>query len=129
MEFHMGIVLLTLAALTEHLHGLQKRLRTRGLARTLPHPPGLPVTAHLLPQTYRVRFSAPRDRRITQPLSPRVPRTSTPHSRSRFSSAAPQGVRIFRPAVFTENETRMAISGRMADVCATLERLAASENA
>jgi hypothetical protein len=127
MEFHMGIALLTLAALTEHLYGLQKRLRTRSLARTLPRPPGLPVPAHPHQQAYRVRFSVPLGRRSMPPQPGCTPRTSTPRARSSAGATTPQSVRIFRPAACTENETRIAISGRMADVCATLERLAASE--
>jgi hypothetical protein len=129
MEFHMGIALLTLTALTEHLLGLQERLRTRSQAGTLRRPPGLPATAHPHQQAYRIRFSAPRGRRSMPPQPGCAPRTSTPHARSSAGAATPQSVRIFRPAAFTENETRMAISGRMADVCAALERLAASERA
>ena len=123
----MGIALLTLTALTKHLLGLQERLRTRSLANTLPHSPGLPATAHPHQQTHRFRFSASCNRRSMPPQPARVPRTSTRHSLSSADAATPQSVRIFRPAAFTENETRMAISGRMADVCAALEHLAASE--
>ncbi|RCX08994.1 hypothetical protein [Extensimonas vulgaris] len=48
---------------------------------------------------------------------------------SRRFRVAPGCVRIFRPNSCTANEARFAITGRMADVCAELERLAANDEA
>jgi hypothetical protein len=113
----MGIALLTFSSLFQGLSSLQRAAS--------------PARTPAVRQANRVSvFSSGRPARASSPFH-------------RAASASAQGVRPMRPAVSTPlrvvrlseggerpgSAGRMVISGRMADVCAELDRLAAREAA
>lgn len=110
----MGIALLTFSSLLQGLSALQQRL-------------------HPAPATHRTPAQPPRE-------APRVWRMARPSRRwpvsarpvTAFDSTRPSALRVLhvRETQPSPGDAgRLVISGRMADVCAELERLAAREAA
>lgn len=95
----------------------------------LPHPPARPVTRTLSLVAQRFaragwlwRGSALSDR--ASPSSPNPP-ASVQHRTGPAHQEPPSLVRISKPVASIDN--RVVLSGRLSDVCAELERLAALE--
>jgi hypothetical protein len=105
----MGLTLFTLGGLFAPLQGL--------VASLLP--------THNSPHGTRRQCTAPRIVGVVQ-RPPRMPANAAPVSRA----CRPLRVlRVVEPAPANADAGRMRISGRMADVCAELDRLAALEAA
>jgi hypothetical protein len=106
----MGIALLTFSSLFQGLSALQQRLAPAPAAHSTPAQP---------PQVWRMTRPSRR-----QPLAAR-PVTA-------FGATPPAALRVVRVCEAQPrpgDAGRLVISGRMADVCAELDRLAAREAA
>jgi hypothetical protein len=105
-EFHMGIALFTLSSIFAPLHALFSGFVPRQPAGACRHPQAS-------------RAAAPRPRMTC--AAPRVVHMQ--------SAVRPLRVlRVVEPQTPASCAGRMVISGRMADVCAELDRLAALES-
>jgi len=112
----MGFALLTLSSLFQGLSALQQRLN--------------PAPAHPTHTPAQAPTPAPRVWRMARP-SRRWPGVSA-RPVTAFGATRPTALRVLRvcePQPSPGDTGRLVISGRMADVCAELERLAAREAA
>lgn len=111
----MGFALSALSSLCEPLRRIATSMRTRPAHHGLPGPIGA---------TYRADTQASNDPRcmaIAGPASHRAPATAEPARPLAGAPARPLRVVVSRQ---DGKPCRLVISGRMADVCAELNRLA-----
>lgn len=103
------------------------------LALLLPAPSA--VTASGLPPAFAQRRSGPRQRPLTGAIRPGTVRHPTDETQRPCHAAAKTGatrrikiVREYETGISAACAGRMVISGRMADVCAELDRMVLKEN-
>lgn len=117
----MGLAFLAVSTLAQPLAALHRwwtadRSLPAPQQRHLPVTPGVQPSGHAQPLA-RTAAHAP----TTLPCAKRAPGSQVGTSRSKTDKSFP--LRVLHP----HGSGRMAIAGRMADVCAELDRLAASE--
>jgi hypothetical protein len=144
-SLHMGIAFLTFSAFSQPLHALARWLQpamhggARDAARTRtckaplvahanPAWPGASVPLDGLPPANTGNTAAPPcgGEPLRSATTPPTPTRTSGHAASRH--AAPRRVvRVLRTAATGTDTGRLVISGRMADVCAELDRMADRE--
>lgn len=130
----MGIASLTLSAFSQPLHALARWLQPAmhgGLDTAVARPrtckAPLPATIQVPAWPGAVAARMPRDEPTLAAAGSRSP-TPAPGTEAACSHAqACRVVRVLRTAASGADAGRLVISGRMADVCAELDRMAARE--
>lgn len=133
----MGIALLAVSALAHPLHALNRWWRcqrTLMVARALrPHTSAAAPSQPSENRPFLAKTAGQSATKAVQAVTPKTPHLPLPIALQRSVHLAPRisgahrPVRVLRRSAVAGAAGRMVIAGRMADVCAELERLVARE--